>query len=71
MNQSNLTILDIARQAGVSKATVSMVMNGSPKISAQTCGKVWAIIHDLHFQPSEDARKLAQKRWPPPTPQVT
>ena len=64
MKSSTTTIRDIAFQAGVSKATVSMVLNGSPKISSKTREKVWAIIHGLNFQPSEEARKLAQRRWP-------
>lgn len=67
MNQGNPTIQDVAKQAGVSKATVSLVLNGSPKISAPTCDKVLAAIRSLNFQPSEDARKLAQRRWPTST----
>lgn len=63
MKPANLTIQDIANQAGVSKATVSLVLNGSSKISAPTCDKVWTIVRNLNFQPSEDARKLAQRRW--------
>jgi len=64
MKSSTTTIRDIAQKAGVSKATVSMVLNGSPKISSKTSEKVWAIINVLHYQPSEEARKLAQRRWP-------
>lgn len=63
MKSSTTTIRDIAQQAGVSKATVSMVLNGSPKISTKTSEKVWGIIHGLHYKPSEEARKLAQRRW--------
>jgi DNA-binding LacI/PurR family transcriptional regulator len=62
------TIQDIARQAGVSKATVSLVMNGSPKISSKTCEKVLAVVQDLHYQPNEEARKLARRRWPDSIP---
>ena len=63
MKSSTTTIRDIAAQAGVSKATVSMVLNGSPRISSKTSEKVWAIINVLNYQPSEEARKLAQRRW--------
>jgi len=63
MKRSTTTIRDIAQQAGVSKATVSMVLNDSPKISSKTREKVWSIIRGLHYQPSEEARKLAQRRW--------
>ena len=33
---SNLTIMDIAREAGVSKATVSRVINNSGAVSPRT-----------------------------------
>lgn len=62
-NDFGTTIGDIARQAGVSKATVSLVVNGSSKISAETCGKVLAVIQSLNYQPNEEARKLARRRW--------
>lgn len=62
-NSSGTTIRDIARHAGVSKATVSLVMNGSPKVSAKTRAEVWAVVHGLDYHPSEEARKLAQRRW--------
>ena len=62
-NHSGATIKDIAREAGVSKATVSLVINGSPKISSRTHEKVKAIIQNLCYQPSEEARKLAKRRW--------
>ena len=67
MNQnSKTTIQDIARQAGVSKSTVSMVMNSSPQISLKTYEKVWAVIKELHYEPNAEARKLAQRRWSAP-----
>lgn len=63
-SNSKTTIQDIAQQAGVSKATVSLVMNGSPKVSSKTCEKVRTIIQNLQYQPNEEARKLALRRWP-------
>jgi DNA-binding LacI/PurR family transcriptional regulator len=67
---SNTTIRDIARQAGVSKSTVSMVMNGSSKFSLETSEKVLAVIQKLQYKPSVEARKLAQRRWRDPAPQI-
>lgn len=67
-NTTNMTLQDIAQRAGVSKATVSLVFNGSPKISSKTCERVWAVIHKLNYQPNEEARKLAQRRWSNPVP---
>jgi LacI family transcriptional regulator len=67
MNQNaKTTILDIAREAGVSKSTVSMVMNSSPQISLKTYEKVWAVIQKLHYEPNIEARKLAHRRWSTP-----
>lgn len=63
MKSSSTTISDIARQAGVSKATVSLVMNGSPKVSSKTCERVRAVVQALQYQPNEEARKLAHRRW--------
>lgn len=61
--QSKMTIQDIARQAGVSKATVSQVINGSPKVSRKTNEKVLTLIQQFHYEPSKEARRLAQRRW--------
>ena len=50
---SNLTIMDIAREAGVSKATVSRVINNSGAVSPRTKERVLEIIKEnklLHQQ---------------------
>ena len=60
---TKMTIQDIARQAGVSKATVSRALNGSTKISLKTYEKVLALIEKLQYEPSAEARKLAHRRW--------
>ena len=43
---SNLTIMDIAREAGVSKATVSRVINNSGAVSPRTKERVLEIIKE-------------------------
>lgn len=63
MKSSSTTINDIARQAGVSKATVSLVMNDSPKVSSKTYDRVRAVMQALQYHPNEEARKLAHRRW--------
>ena len=40
----NLTIVDIAKEAGVSKATVSRVMNDSGSVSPETRKKILDVI---------------------------
>ena len=56
------TINDVARLAGVSKKTVSRVINRSPLLNAQTREKVEAVIADLGYVPNPQARALALRR---------
>lgn len=57
-----LTINDIARMAGVSKKTVSRVINRSPLLNQETRGKVEAIIRQTGYVPNPQARALALGR---------
>mgnify|MGYP000767976483 FL=1 len=57
---SNLTIMDIAREAGVSKATVSRVMNNSGSVSPKTRERVLDIIAANKYSPSATARNLSR-----------
>lgn len=54
-----LTLEDIARMSGVSRSTVSRVINGDPKVNDRTRTKVQEIIQSLNFQPNLAARGLA------------
>ena len=56
------TINDVARLAGVSKKTVSRVINHSPLLRADTRAKVEGAIAELGFVPSPQARALALGR---------
>jgi DNA-binding LacI/PurR family transcriptional regulator len=55
-----LTIKDIAKKAGVTKATVSMVINNYPRIPQATKDRIWKIMRELDFHPNESARVLAK-----------
>ncbi len=57
-----VTINDIARIAGVSKKTVSRVINQSPFVKADTREKVEAVIAEHGFSPDPQARGLAFRR---------
>jgi DNA-binding LacI/PurR family transcriptional regulator len=52
------TIYDIAREAGVSIATVSRVMSGHPNVSEKTLKKVQSVIQRHHYAPSFVAKGL-------------
>ena len=55
-----ITIADIAEKAGVSKATVSRVLNDRPEgVGAQTRERIKKIVSETGFQPSGVARGLA------------
>ncbi|QGQ98207.1 LacI family transcriptional regulator [Paenibacillus psychroresistens] len=56
------TIYDIAKEAGVSIATVSKVINGKGRISADTRSAVFAIMERFDFQPSVIASALTGKK---------
>ncbi len=53
-----MNIYDIAKLAGVSIATVSRVVNDSPKVSDKTKAKVHRIMEENHYTPNVFARGL-------------
>lgn len=56
------TINDVARLAGVSKKTVSRVINQSPLLNDATRAKVEQVIAELGYVPDPQARALALRR---------
>jgi len=56
------TITDIASRAGVSKTTVSFALNDPSRISAETYGRIMAIVTELGYVPDPVARTLTTKR---------
>lgn len=59
---STTTIYDVAREAGVSMATVSRVVNGNPNVKPSTRKKVLDAIERLGYRPNAVARGLASKK---------
>ncbi len=53
-----MNIYDIAKLSGVSIATVSRVVNGSPRVSEKTKQKVLAVIKESEYTPNVFARGL-------------
>ncbi|MBP2241437.1 LacI family transcriptional regulator [Cytobacillus eiseniae] len=58
----NVTIYDVAREANVSMATVSRVVNGNPNVKPATRKKVVEVIERLGYRPNAVARGLASKK---------
>lgn len=56
------TINDVARLSGVSKKTVSRVINRSPLLNETTREKVEKVIADIGYVPNPQARALALRR---------
>lgn len=56
-----MNINDVAREARVSKTTVSRVLLGSDKVKAETREKVLEVIKKLNYTPNTSAQMLAKK----------
>ena len=56
------TLEDVARRSGVSKSTVSRVLNNSAKISEKTRKQVLRAVGELHYEPNIIARSLSKNK---------
>lgn len=56
-----ITIRDVAREAGVSVATVSRVLNQSAAVTQETREKVLSIVGQLGYRPNANAQALASQ----------
>lgn len=57
-----MTIIDVAKRAGVSVTTVSRVITGAPHVSSQRLTAVQEAISELGYVPSRAARALVRRR---------
>ncbi|WP_436531656.1 LacI family DNA-binding transcriptional regulator [Actinoplanes sp. HUAS TT8] len=64
MAQVKLTIEDVARAAGVSRSTVSRVLNNRPGVNDTVRREVKATIAELGYVPDQTARALASRQHP-------
>lgn len=58
MEKGNVSIYTIAREAGVSPATVSRVLNGSARVSEEKKKRIQELIENHNFRPNALARSL-------------
>ena len=57
-----VTIRDVAREAGVSVASVHRAVNGHLNVTAATRERVLAVVERLHYVPNNGARSLVTRR---------
>jgi LacI family transcriptional regulator len=60
MTRSRVTVVDIAKAAGVSKSTVSLVLQGSPLVKTATRAKVTKAMNELGYVYNRGAANLRQ-----------
>ena len=56
------TMQEVAKRAGVSKATVSRVLNGKGYVSEATKTKIYQVIEEIGYRPNLMARNLATSK---------
>ncbi len=65
MSDNNITMKDIARELGVSVATVSRALKNNPKISEMQREKIQTFAREHHFSPNVLAESLRKTRTAP------
>jgi len=58
---AHVTVIDVARHAGVSKSTVSNVVRGNAVVAPATRAKVEASVRALGYRPNSVARALRER----------
>jgi LacI family transcriptional regulator len=58
----SVTVIDVAKKAGVSKSTVSLVLTGSPKVSDKARSKVEKAIDEIGYVYNRDAASLRSRK---------
>ena len=58
----NVTLIDVARAAGVGKSTVSNVLNGSGRVGEAARARVLETVDQLGYRPHHGARSMRSRR---------
>lgn len=56
------TLEEVAKLAGVSRSTVSRVVNNQPNVRPEVRERVWKVIEEVDYHPNRAARSLASRR---------
>ena len=62
VSKENVTINDVADQAGVSRQTVSRVINNRPDVADETRLRVQQVIEELDYHPNAIAQSLSRQK---------
>lgn len=62
MTQKQMTIYDIAREAGVSASTVSRILTNSAGVKPEKRERVMSLVNKYHFRPNAMAKGLSKSR---------
>jgi len=62
MAKKHVTIIDVAREAGVDNSTVSLALRGDERITLQTRERIRQAAARLHYVPNHLARSLSSRR---------
>ena len=62
MTKKHVTIYEVAREAGVSPATVSRILTGTARVRSVKRERVLEVIRQMNFQPNAFARALSENR---------
>lgn len=62
MSDNKITIYDVAKKAGVSRQTVSRVLNNRPDVSPDTRIRVQDIISEFSYRPNAIAQSLSRQK---------
>ncbi len=62
MHHKSLTLEEIAKIAGVSRSTVSRVINNEPNVRTEVRQRVWQVVEEMGYHPNAAARSLASRR---------
>lgn len=55
-------IYDVSRRAGVSRSTVSRVLNEKGEVDPKTAEQVWNAVRELNYHPNASARALVRQK---------